>query len=233
MDHQDTLHVAPSLMSYMERFAPLEPCRSGGDAPDIQPSPASSAADPPFPEILALVDPSTFSRLQFSLELLAGNVINNDLPITNPVRGRGGSYVVRRIPFQWNQHTVLPGSGEARHPKYVVVKKPIFYESGSDEDILRLRAVLLELRILLFKPVSQHPNIVRLLQFRWDTQAGDKLVAPSLVLEYADLGSLANLQNPEKISLPSSTKKAICLDIARGLQALHSHGIVHGDIKSE
>ena len=233
MDHQDTQHAAPSLMSYMERFAPLESGRSGGDAPDNQPSLASSSARHPFPEILGFVDPSTLSRLQFSLELLAGNIINHNLQITNPVRGRGGSYVVRRIPFQWNQHKVGSDSGEARDPKYVVVKKPIFNGSGSDEDILRLRAVLLELKILLFKPISQHPNIVRLLQFRWDTQAGDKLVAPSLVLEYADLGSLANLQNPEKLSLRSSTKKAICLDIAKGLQALHSHGIVHGDIKSE
>jgi serine/threonine protein kinase len=232
MDHQDTQHAAPSLMSYMERFAPSESDRSGGDAPDIQPSPANSAADHPFPEILELVDPSTFSRLQFSLELFSGNVINHN-PITIPVRGRGGSYVVRRISFQLNQHKVGLDSGEARDPKYVVVKKPIFNGSGSDEDILRLRVVLLELKILLFKPISQHPNIVRLLQFRWDTQAGDKLVAPSLVLEYADLGSLANLQNPENLSLRSSTKKAICLDIARGLQALHSHGIVHGDIKSE
>jgi serine/threonine protein kinase len=186
----------------------------------------------PFPEILELVDPKSLWALQLSLELHGGNAANSLADINTPFRGAGGSSVVRRVGFNWSRHQVIGPQAHNAQPKYVVVKKPIIEDFQGDEASL-LRTVLIELKILRHEPISQHPNIVRLLQIRWDTQfgSGGKLAYPSLILEDADLGSLADFQDSAQLS--SDAKKSICLDIARALQALHSHGIVHGDIKSE
>ena len=52
-----------------------------------------------------------------------------------------------------------------------------------------------------------------------------------MVLEYAEHGSLAVLQ--EKEDLPAQVRLSLCLDVAQGLDILHRCGIIHGDIKGE
>jgi serine/threonine protein kinase len=183
-------------------------------------------------DILGVLDANTLTTFQFSLRRLGR--INRRFPLGSVVLGRGLSFVVRRVLFDDLYHFDISSSErEPANSKFVVLKQPLASENRGPDDVNRLRAVLLEMKILRHKPIAEHPNIVRLLQLRWDTQDGPALIAPTLVLEHADLGSLAGFQDPGRLILCSDTKRTICLDIARGLQALHSCGIVHGDVKSE
>lgn len=145
--------------------------------------------------------------------------------------------MVRRVPYDPYEHCVAVWDDppEPRNSKFVVFKQPLLpnINAGKEEDAARLQAVLTEMKVLYHQPVRKHPNIVKLLQFRWDTQDGPNLIAPSLVLEHADLGSLSAFQDPRRVILHSRAKTQICLDIAEGLHFLHRCGIVHGDVKSE
>ena len=50
----------------------------------------------------------------------------------------------------------------------------------------RLKAVLAEIKVLAHRPVLNHPNVVDLLGFLWDTQeSGESSIAPSLIMEDA------------------------------------------------
>ncbi|KAL9118497.1 MAG: hypothetical protein Q9187_004958 [Circinaria calcarea] len=93
----------------------------------------------------------------------------------------------------------------------------------------RLRAVLLEVEILSHPPVRQHPNITQILGFSWDQEASG--YAPVLVMELAAFGSVKSLLENEVLS--DAEKKALCADIASGLEVLHACMIVHGDVKQE
>lgn len=86
--------------------------------------------------------------------------------------------------------------------------------------------------ILSHQELINHKNIDNLLQVRWDTQDGPDLATPTLILEHANIGSLAAFQGSRKVVLSAGTKRKIYLDVAKGLQALHTYGIVHGDVKS-
>ncbi|KAF4632467.1 hypothetical protein G7Y89_g5656 [Cudoniella acicularis] len=99
----------------------------------------------------------------------------------------------------------------------------------------RFRALLTECRVLSHPPLRAHPNIVTLQEVAWAPDLRDmESITACLVMEYADYGTLADLQSYGPIhSLEYSTKKKLCLDVAEGLQALHACGIVHGDVKSE
>lgn len=90
----------------------------------------------------------------------------------------------------------------------------------------RLNSVLLEVRALTHYPLQKHPNIVDLLAYGWDDGG-----IPFLVVEYADLGSLASFLKLQPTSLAMKLK--LTLDVASGLELLHGCEIVHGDVKLE
>ena len=117
-----------------------------------------------------------------------------------------------------------------------ILKRPVINRSANNAEVTdtrRLKAVLTEIKVLAHPPVSNHPNIVDLLGFLWDTQeSGERLIAPSLILEDALLGSLEAFQKPDFLTLSLDMKMEIVLDIAKGLDVLHDSGIVHGDLKS-
>ncbi|MCJ1427883.1 hypothetical protein MMC29_005789 [Sticta canariensis] len=117
-----------------------------------------------------------------------------------------------------------------------IIKRPLINRIANNAkvtDTMRLKAVLTEIKVLAHPPVSNHPNIVDLLGFLWDTQeTGEKSIAPSLILEDALLGPLEAFQKPDFLTLSLDMKMEIVLDIAKGLDVLHDSGIVHGDLKS-
>ena len=90
----------------------------------------------------------------------------------------------------------------------------------------RLDSATLEVQALLHYPLMIHPNIVQLLAYGWDDGG-----LPFLVVEYADLGSLDSFLRHQASSWKQKLKLA--LDVASGLELLHTCDIVHGDIKLE
>jgi serine/threonine protein kinase len=94
------------------------------------------------------------------------------------------------------------------------------------------KEILFELRALLHEPIRYHPNIVRLLGIQWGLSPISESTFPVLIMEYASFGTLKTLQS-SSTSLPLPVKQKLCYDVGRGLSALHSSGIVHGDMKHE
>jgi serine/threonine protein kinase len=94
------------------------------------------------------------------------------------------------------------------------------------------KEILFELRALLHEPIRYHPNIVRLLGIQWGLSPISESAFPVLIMEHASFGTLKTLQS-SNTSLPLPVKQKLCYDVGRGLSALHSSGIVHGDMKHE
>ncbi|KAK0734631.1 hypothetical protein B0T26DRAFT_798427 [Lasiosphaeria miniovina] len=92
--------------------------------------------------------------------------------------------------------------------------------------------VLLEIRALMHKPIHYHPNIVRLLDIRWDSSTDTGSPFPALVQEFAAFGTLDKIQKDLR-PLPFSIKQKLCYDVGRGLSIIHACGMVHGDLKHE
>jgi serine/threonine protein kinase len=83
-------------------------------------------------------------------------------------------------------------------------------------------------------PIATHRNIVDLLAIGWEAGNSDtspEIEWPVLVMPFATYGTLDIYQQDNDV--PETTIISLCLDVARGLEVLHTCGIVHGDLKSE
>ncbi|PHH93306.1 hypothetical protein CDD83_8005 [Cordyceps sp. RAO-2017] len=136
--------------------------------------------------------------------------------------GYGTSFLVDRVEMP-------AASGDAAGDSRFAVIKTV---RQSAQNPMQWRDVLLEIRVLLHKPIRYHPNIVRLLGIGWDNSSEIASPFPALIQEYAEFGTLAKLQADNK-SLPFNIKQKLCYDVGRGLSILHACGIIHGDLKHE
>lgn len=74
-------------------------------------------------------------------------------------------------------------------------------------------------------------NIVTLLDVLWDQPGIEQYqLGPTFYLECVELGNLGDFSKHDPDGLAQHGRK-ICLDISQGLHALHSCGVVHGDVK--
>ncbi|KAL3319497.1 Dual specificity testis-specific protein kinase 2 [Cichlidogyrus casuarinus] len=55
----------------------------------------------------------------------------------------------------------------------------------------------------------------------------------SCALEFAEMGSLANLLSDSQLHLTWTDRISLCLDIAKGLHNLHSLSLIHRDLSSQ
>ncbi|KAL3478344.1 kinase-like protein [Aspergillus californicus] len=160
--------------------------------------------------------------------------------------GHGASFMVfkRAIPAEpevyqtvdMGDWTISIPRSQKTPPKDVVYKvaRVAFTDTGTPTPPTRhaMKAALMELYALTHEPLRQHPNIIDVLGLAWGSNYFDSSHRlPVLVMEYADHGSLADLQ--QKHDLSPSTRRLLALDIGHGLQMLHRCGIIHGDVKSE
>lgn len=127
--------------------------------------------------------------------------------------------------------SIAGSSKQTVEPRRVVVLKTV-REDNTRSNTNQWAEVLLEIRALLHEPVRYHPNIVRLLDIRWDASADTGSPFPGLVVEYAKYGTLASLQHGS-VPLPFSIKQKLCYDVGRALSIIHACGMIHGDLKHE
>lgn len=150
----------------------------------------------------------------------------NDLPFI-PLRrlareiqlGRGGT-------FQVTRETLRAGPEDAPH--YVAVKRVITRSESTKEFQNRLANVLREVRVLREPSLRSHPCIITPLGFGWSADHWHGS-SPYLVMEYCDHGTLAEYLDRCKTTFQE--RQGFALDVALALECLHSHGIVHGDVK--
>ncbi|RSL41853.1 hypothetical protein CEP54_015694 [Fusarium duplospermum] len=159
--------------------------------------------------------------------------------------GRGASFAVyrRRIPPQKRQvsRTVFDGlsiemEDKRKLPGVVAYKVAVieFSDKGEATQTSRhaIDAAIMELYLSTHRPILQHPNLVDFLGLAWATNPFNPLQRlPVLIVEFAECGSLSQLQQQEYLGI--ETRRKLCLDVCQGLHMLHSCGIVHGDIKAE
>lgn len=124
-----------------------------------------------------------------------------------------------------------------RDRKFVVVKHPrVKLDEVKQAGTLpagTLSEIATELQILRHNSLRNHENIIEYFAtMYYDAgEAGESVIVPSLVIEYAEFGSLKAYQENGYLTTTEERLNA-CEDIARGLQALHQLGIIHGDVKT-
>src|SRR5271167_2891282 len=74
-------------------------------------------------------------------------------------------------------------------------------------------------------------NVLSIQGFGWDYIEG-RTTTPSLVIEYADQGSLRQYLGSSP-AITDAQRLDIVLGVCRGITCLHQCGIIHGDIKME
>lgn len=127
--------------------------------------------------------------------------------------------------------------------KYVAVKRAKFLtktltgtsrlDSAGIESVgqNQLRDTLLEVVILTYEPIRQHPNVVKLLAWGHDRRGTQNLFFSPIFFTEMALTSLRQMCSTDILTW--SLKGYLCRGMVSGIRALHEYGIVHGDIKTD
>jgi serine/threonine protein kinase len=215
---------------------------------DAQDKPSGPEVQPYVPHIFDIVSPT--HRAEDSAKLyIPRTYLQSEAVDASLLLGHGASFTASRqtLPpgeeFLVEKVDMVTWTNEKkviapRRPKCIVYKsaRVSFQANGEPstaQDRRALQSILTEFHAFLHPPLLEHPNIIDFLALAWGSNPFEPLhKLPVLVVEYADQGTLADLQSREE-SLSDQIKLALCLGIARGLSALHKRGIVHGDVKPE
>ena len=96
-----------------------------------------------------------------------------------------------------------------------------------------MQSVLTEFHALINPSLFKHSNVIDFLGIAWGSNPFSPLHSlPALVVEYAEHGTLSQVLANHSY-LEYEIKHMVCLDVARGLSALHQAGLVHGDVKAD
>lgn len=161
--------------------------------------------------------------------------------------GQGASFAVysRHVAPQQRKLDVQIDSGDGwsssisdtrRLPKVIAYKVPRieFDDKGRPSNTTKhaMFATVMELYLTSHRALLQHKNIVDFLGLAWSTSPFDSShKVPALVVEFSELGSLAQVQQQQYV--PLNVRRRLCLHICDGLQALHACNVLHGDLKAE
>ncbi|KAH0538457.1 hypothetical protein FGG08_004955 [Glutinoglossum americanum] len=192
-------------------------------SPNKEPDLSSSAPSSNQPDGL-FVAATALPRFINFLAHLPGNFINPHLEAVQhlPVLGDGSLFSVR-------DHIRADALGQKRVLK--VFKKSLSPGTPNPVSAAEFRSLLQEINILGFRPLLMHENIVTLESVVWGVHSLDPSlqVSPALTLEQAPFGDLDAFQ-ASTADADWAARKALCYDVASGLDALHSYGILHGDL---
>jgi serine/threonine protein kinase len=148
------------------------------------------------------------------------------------ILGEGASFIVRRD-FRFGQVLTVPSRMSEVEGVLKVSRQG--FSSGFAKKFKRTAFVTLmrELSVLGHQKLRKHPNIINLQKVGWGVTALSPLeICPVLYVERAPHGTLSEFEKSGTV-LDIVSKQRLCLDICRGVEALHKHGIVHGDIKAQ
>ncbi|KAL4914501.1 hypothetical protein BDW62DRAFT_143293 [Aspergillus aurantiobrunneus] len=112
--------------------------------------------------------------------------------------------------------------------------RPRFDQDGRYDEGDALAQVVDELKLLSASGVRSHPNINQLKGIAFETQSHrtDGHLFPALMFDATSMGSLLDfIRDP--VRMVDGPYWECCLDVARGLHALHSQRFIHGDVKCE
>ncbi|KAL5331553.1 hypothetical protein ACEPPN_001087 [Leptodophora sp. 'Broadleaf-Isolate-01'] len=156
-------------------------------------------------------------------------VLTNWSPSFDDVSMGGYSFEVRKVKSTSFPHGLQDELFKNRD--FVAVKHPRIQYEGADV-AQALSELATELQILRFPPLRQHGHIVDFLGVMYHDAGTIEVpnILPALVIEYAALGSVKDYQ-ANGYGKSYTDKISILLDTAKGLEALHACGIIHGDIK--
>ncbi|KAL4978866.1 hypothetical protein BDW66DRAFT_148721 [Aspergillus desertorum] len=140
--------------------------------------------------------------------------------------GAGGfSSVQRRIAKgRWGNRSVMA---------YKRIR-PRFDQDGRFDDQDALGQVVVEVKLLSASGIRSHPNITQLkgISFERPHHRMDGYLAPVLMFDASSMGNLLDFIC-DPVRMVDGPYWEFCLDVARGLKALHSNGFIHGDVKCE
>jgi serine/threonine protein kinase len=103
----------------------------------------------------------------------------------------------------------------------------------------QLQAIHREVAVLCHPPLQAHENIIKLLEFGFNTQGNEdekdedwQSKQPFIVLEYAHQKSLKDFL-ASALSKDVELRRELALDMTAGLEALHRCDVIHGDLKTD
>jgi serine/threonine protein kinase len=160
---------------------------------------------------------------------------------TDPI-GVGAAFQVVNSATKLSENTVNPADEAAwlsdgeniipdLEPSQYVIKRIGTTSTPNISDTEQLAEMVNEVRILATESIRKCESIVRLIYMCWDESPVLGRYWPQLLLEKAHYGNLANYIRTVQIS--TTDKLHLGLQILRGLGILHSHDIVHCDLKME
>ena len=96
-----------------------------------------------------------------------------------------------------------------------------------DEEAEDFSSSINELIILRHRPISGHPNIIKLEGICWEVTVGEDRILPVLVFEKAAYGDLFHFRDTEEgRKLTVEQKVALCAQILDALCTLHASGML-------
>ena len=139
--------------------------------------------------------------------------------------GQGTSYKVYASRFtKWDRVVAVKYARVAVRPHSISESQEIVIPDTRQ----KLTAILQEIYTICW--FGYHPNIISLLG--WSHEFDDGELTAHLIVEFSSRGSLRRFLQAQNY-LDMSICEKFCVDVVRGLSALHEHGVVQGDLKLE
>lgn len=134
----------------------------------------------------------------------------------------------------WSVTKCYPAPPRPSHVVYKTARVAFDKKGEPLPDYRRaLQSVLTEFHALISPSLFNHPNVIDFLGMAWGSNPfSPEHKLPALIVEYAEHGTLTQLLQ-RKPGPDFDLKHILCLDVARGLLALHTCGLIHGGVKTE